>query len=441
MTLTERTEKLYWLFTKLELEPSTTEKRKIIKEFVDDELHEDFMYCIEVLAGKHKTGYTYRNYATCLPFETVPEEYTVKDVFEKVLLMPLKAKDLSSLSISIQVARTNHHRYFFAPLVDREWRLGIGTSLISKQMTSPMLAKRYEGYMSEWTKNLFVTEKLDGNRCITYFGDDAKWHHVSRNGKEMNVEFDTSSLDPTYIYDGEVLSPIQVEMSEEIRRVVHEKIETNTTYNSVFNRTSGLINRHNKTKDLVYNIFDVTNSGLSYVKRRTEIVDLIKPTSNVRVLPVLEHFATGTDLMHGIDELLFTVTSIGGEGLIINRGERCYESKRTDSLLKYKEVKTMDMRVTGITDGTGKYLGMCGALECMAILPDGSSVVCSVGSGLDDQQRFYWYLHPETIVGQIVEVEYFGMSQNKDTIGTKLYSLRFPRLKGIRHDKTTTSTY
>ena len=39
-----------------------------------------------------------------------------------------------------------------------------------------------------------------------------------------------------------------------------------------------------------------------------------------------------------------------------------------------------------------------------------------------------------------VEVEYFELSQNSTTNGTKIYSMRFPRLINFRSDKDDTST-
>lgn len=75
------------------------------------------------------------------------------------------------------------------------------------------------------------------------------------------------------------------------------------------------------------------------------------------------------------------------------------------------------------------------------ILPDGRKVSCNIGNGLSDEQRLNRAMKPEEIVGKIIEVAYFSLSQNCNTNGTKTYSLRFPRLKSIRKDKVDTSAY
>ena len=60
---------------------------------------------------------------------------------------------------------------------------------------------------------------------------------------------------------------------------------------------------------------------------------------------------------------------------------------------------------------------------------------------MTDEQRISWALNPKDIIGKIIEVSYFSMSQSANTNGTKYYSLRFPRMTGIRSDKGETSVY
>ena len=84
---------------------------------------------------------------------------------------------------------------------------------------------------------------------------------------------------------------------------------------------------------------------------------------------------------------------------------------------------------------------MLGYLICEATLPDGKKVSCKIGTGISDTQRAEWAQYPNDILGKIVEVAYFSLSQNRNTFGTYTYSLRFPRLKQVRDDKTTTSIY
>ena len=99
------------------------------------------------------------------------------------------------------------------------------------------------------------------------------------------------------------------------------------------------------------------------------------------------------------------------------------------------------MRVVDTEFGTGKYELCVGYIYCEATLPNGSKISCKVGTGLSDEQRTRWAMYPTDIIGKIVEIAYFSLSQSKNTYGTTQYSLRFPRLKKVRTDKNETSPY
>ena len=205
----------------------------------------------------------------------------------------------------------------------------------------------------------------------------------------------------------------------------------------MFNRTSGLINRHGSNKKgLVYNVFDIINPG-AYQDRRELLSKLNVTSGDVRILPTLY---IGND-RQVINSLLGRMIQMGGEGIMLNRINRGYEHKRSDALLKYKQVQFMDMRVTGWYMGTGKYTGWVGGLNCELITADGKRILCDVGSGLSDAQRMEWAVEPSRIIGKIVQIGYHEMTQSEENIGTNVYSLRFPRLIKVRLDKSDTSEF
>ena len=49
---------------------------------------------------------------------------------------------------------------------------------------------------------------------------------------------------------------------------------------------------------------------------------------------------------------------------MLNTARGLYQHKRTNDLLKFKKVQTVDLYVVGIVEGTGKYEGMVGSLDC-----------------------------------------------------------------------------
>lgn len=437
MNLQDRINYFEYVFELLQGTTSRIEKEDIIKD-IPEQLKDDFNYIIECLAGKHKFGYTYYVIPAAITDINLLSK-TIKEVLI-ILQTPMQNKNLTREYVRKFIKQTSYWSDFFEPIVNRTLKLGIGNSLLDKSMISPMLAKKFEGNIKSDNKGYFITEKLDGNRCISYF-ENGKWNFVSRNGKEMHVNFDMSGLDEKVVYDGEILSPRQVEMSIAIENKIKNKVENYKKFIDSFSSTSGMINRHSNCKNLVYNVFDVMENA-KYNERR-EFLNNLKPKSNdVRILPVLAHFNNEREVQK-VFEILNDVTDIGGEGVMINLGSAYYTHKRTDNLLKLKKVQTMDMQVYNIKYGTGKYEGMIGSLEARGITEDKKEVYCSVGSGLSDDQRLKWAIDNSLIVGKIIEVSYFSVSQSKEErdLNTNLYSLRFPRLKRVRYDKDETSEY
>lgn len=436
MRLQERIDYLTYVFDLLQSTNSRTEKELIVKD-IKPECREDFDYVIECLAGKHKFGYKYYS-APCV-FSARMFDMTVKQVLE-FLQTPMKDGDLTVGNINIYVERTTPWYYFFEPIVNRTLRLGIGNSLLNKSDLSPMLAKKFEGYAKYDKDGYYITEKLDGNRCLAHF-ENGEWKFTSRSGKEMYVWFNMNGLDTNLIYDGEIILPEQHKMSLAIEQAIKHDVLNGEKFDDVFSAASGMINRHNASKDLIYNIFDIV-SNASYKERRNAL-DQMKPQSNnVRILPVLKHFKDMTELQESWD-ILNKVTDIGGEGIMINLANASYLHKRTDQLLKLKKVYTMDMKVYNVEWGTGKYEGQIGSLKAEAKTSDGLVIRCSVGTGLSDEQRATWARDVLKIIDKTIEVSYFSLSQTKDDkdMGSNVYSLRFPRLKRVREDKEETSEY
>lgn len=433
MTLGQRISIFESVFIDLQNTNSRLEKEQIIST-IPAELQDDWQYILEILAGKHKLGYTYRE----LPDKRADNSYlncTIKQYIAP-LYEPMNSNNFTDLNTYMAMIQCQYKADFIAPIVNRTLRLGIGPSQLPKDGLAPMLAKKYEGKMPQQFHGYFVTEKLDGNRCIAYY-NDGKWSFVSRNGKSLKVNFDMDGLDTDLVYDGEILSYEQTKSSvllnSYINKIAYDK--------NSFNSTSGRINAKYGEKNLVYNIFDI-QLDLPYYQRREMLNNLGANVKgkDVRVLPVFMRFKLLTDFREYIDQLLDNVTSRGAEGLMINLGDAPYCNKRTDQLLKYKNVYTLDMEVLDVQDGKGKYEDCVGALNCRAV-SDGKIIECEVGSGMTDEQRISWALNPKDIIGKIIEVSYFSMSQSANTNGTKYYSLRFPRMTGIRSDKGETSVY
>lgn len=114
----------------------------------------------------------------------------------------------------------------------------------------------------------------------------------------------------------------------------------------------------------------------------------------------------------------------GGEGIIIKDANAPYSpGKRNSDILKIKLEKTEEMVVSGVHVGQGKYSETLGYL----LVKDVHGVTHKV-SGMTDGERDAWWSDPELIIGQVVEVQFMQRLANG--------SLREPRFKAVRYDKT-----
>lgn len=435
--LLDRAVEFTQLFGKLQSTTSRGEKEYIIATFkkANPHLAGDLQYIFETLAGKHPIGFTLHPDTSA----HIPTEWqTVQQAIEYLIAVSPKTQaNIAQAEMKLGIICE-----FLAPIVNRTLRLGIADSQLSRDKT-PMLAKKYTGD-TRGHSGFAVTEKLDGNRCVAAYSDiTGKWEFTSRSGKKLAVSFDMEGMSRDYIYDGEILSVQQTEWSmQRTNKILLGKnftsMPTSKEAQLSFNETSGLINRKSENKTgLVYNIFDIIDNDLDYIRRRMVLHNQRPSSRDIRILPILY---TGREA-DVIESLLQDITVYGGEGIMLNDIDALYINGRTDSLLKYKRVQTIDMRVIDVASGKGKYEGQVGALVCACDTEDGKHISCEVGTGLSDAQRDAWSVTPEAIIGKIVTVGYHEMTQANSVALSKYYSLRFPRLIAVRGDKNDTSEF
>lgn len=97
------------------------------------------------------------------------------------------------------------------------------------------------------------------------------------------------------------------------------------------------------------------------------------------------------------------------------------------TILKDKELLTVDLKVDGLVEGKGKFVGMLGAFECTY---NGKPQLVGGGT-LTDKQRLAIWNDKATVdggIGSIIEVHALGESTNG--------LLREPRFYCVRYDKT-----
>lgn len=403
------------LFTELQEESSRLSKEAIVNKFIEKhpKMQKDLHYCFEVLAGKHKLGYTYVIQNETVASSEKYEDYTIRNFFEEVL----KIYGSTQEEIRIVGFCTPYEcREFIAKLANREFKVGYSNKQNMVTNISPMLAKKYPDNHKE--QRYYIQEKLDGNRCIAKFNEQiGKWEFWSRSGKPLKVNFNMYWADKNHIFDGEIMT------------LGHAGTRD-------FTSTSGIINSKYMVKsNLHYFIYDLVQPYYNYIMRK-EVLDsyIDKTGDDCTILKVLDKIMVYKNPEHNweLDNWLDKIVAKGGEGIMLRDPNGYYESgKRSDVLLKYKKLQTMDLRIIGWNEGKGKYKGAIGSFQCET---DDHKLFTNV-AGISDEIR---WSKPENFIGKLVEVAYFDTSKAKNS---STLSLRFPRIIKFRDDKDETSIY
>lgn len=292
-----------------------------------------------------------------------------------------------------------------------------------------MLADKYWEKIDKLEQNkpeIIVTQKLDGMRCTTIkLGD--KINLMSRSGQPMTgfveIEQDLKKL-PDGVYDGEILADLSMENSLDLFSSTVSIARTKDT----------------KKKNMTYNVFDYVKNVNEFINgmftegcrerkfNLKKILDTIH-CDYIKYVPILYDGIYETKI---VDKLLNDALKLQQEGIMINIANASYQKKRTSDILKVKKMNTVDLFVTSIFEGKGKYKGTLGG-----VMVEYKGQPVGVGSGFSDNQRKILWEHPDNIIGKLIEVQYF--EESKDKNGNP--SLRFPVFKTIRLDKNEESLF
>lgn len=316
----------------------------------------------------------------------------------------------------------------------KDLRIGIGITSINKVMDnlipvfSVQLAEKYKDGCLEEDEYFFLTEKLNGVRCVSIGGKLISRQDKVFTGME-HIQKDIDKIKETLglydlVFDGELI----------------RKNVDNIPDNENFRKTIALTNSKDENKkELQYIVFDFLSeyefehkeSVFNYLLRRTQLDALSNVIEdlgleNIKIVPLLY---SGRDKSM-ITKFLTKITDSGKEGLMLNKDDY-YKCERHSGILKVKKMQTVDLRVIDVVEGRRDMEGMLGAV---VVNYKGNAV--NVGSGFDKEERINFWKNKELIIGKIIEVQYFEETKNK--ANNKL-SLQFPVYKGVRDDKTEVS--
>lgn len=322
--------------------------------------------------------------------------------------------------------------WFYTGMITKSLKIGCDSKTANKamhgfikvyetQQAYPISAKN-EPKNNEWFS---ISEKINGTNCGILNGEC-----VSRQGKIFSnlnhiiEEINKLGLSDKYV-NGELV----------------RNNYDNRPDDENFQLSISCINSDNEDKSEIDFIFyeiltlDEFYTGKSKKKYQERLAEYFKLQALIEELGLkhirfVNHFYCGTDKMQ-IQNWLDYADSHNMEGCMVNKNTY-WENKRNNGILKVKSFKSCDIRCTEVIGGEGKYSNTLGRIIC-----DYKGFELGVGSGFTDQQRDFYWRHPEEIVGKIVTVKYKTETKNKNGG----ISVQFPVFICVRSDKYEVSMY
>lgn len=289
------------------------------------------------------------------------------------------------------------------------------------------LAQRYDFDSPFGNEEFYLTEKLDGVRCVISFEHDKDSGYFpvlyARSGKRIeglvDIEKEAKKLNPSFVYDGEL--------------IIAGKGDSNVLYR----KTMSVIGSNGEKHGVVFHAFDMVDylefkegmSSLSYKDRRILLDVSCEDGKWIQKVPALYK---GRD-KEEIQKWLKWAQDNRKEGVMINLADSPYICDRTSGLLKVKRFKECEAVVRSVEIGTGRNENRLGAV--IVDIKDGNGTFHSVrvGSGFTDSERDDYFINQDKVVGKVVEIGYFEVTKNK---ANNSFSLRFPTwLDRVRIDK------
>jgi hypothetical protein len=269
--------------------------------------------------------------------------------------------------------------------------------------------------------------KMDGMR-FNAIVRDGKVEFRSRNGKQLNLlgnleaEFAKLAGEQDMVFDGELLVMFDGDYQFADRQ----------TGNGILNKANkGTISAdearqvHATVWDAIpYMYFVDGEYNIPYSVRFSRLKTMIEsqPAKDKKIWLVSSKIVETQDQANYIFQ---EYLADGLEGIILKDGSGIWENKRAKHQIKYKGELECDLRIVGVEEGTGKYVGMLGAIICES---EDGVVKTRVGSGFKDEQRRNL---GKEIIGKIAAIKYNMRSVDKQ--GNQ--SLFLPIVLEIRDDK------
>lgn len=428
---TELFKRIFELKEEINKTNSILEKKEILKKYKD--LKEILKYTYDTNIIYSVTSKNYKKFSKNEKKRKIKIINNYNDFFK--LLTDLSKRtitgDKALLYLYDFIKRNKEYEEVILNVIDKNLKIRLNVSLINKVFPNLIktfkvaLANSYNPkHINKTNDKWFISRKLDGIRCLIHININTKEIVCySRQGKEIltlnklkkDILNNIQKFKENCFLDGEV---VVMENNKEDFKGIMEKIRRkNYTMENPRYYCFDII----KEKD-----FYEQKSEIKYEERYNNLKQTIKDTYKyVKVLEQVEYTE------EKLNEYAESSKENEWEGLIIRRNTN-YEGKRTNSLLKFKEMKDDEYNVIDIEKGMFRHINQETGLEeeietLSAVIIDYNNT--KVGSGFSINERKEYYENPEKIINKVITVKYFEKTED---------SLRFPVFKGIHGEKRET---
>jgi DNA ligase-1 len=338
---------------------------------------------------------------------------------------------------------------FYRRVLLKDFKCGVDTSTINKVMNKladseedagplciPVFSCQlaHDGMKPENQKRItgrkMLDVKLDGVRLITILDKDAGTvTQYARNGK-VNENFPhltdglralMDELPGSVVIDGEVISTSFQDLMKQFSRS-KGKADTKDAKLAVFDMVP--------LADFKAGICRTPQEMRQHILSQLEVTGLLRKHTNgsVYVIPKVTVDLSTREGQATFAEFNRQAIDAGYEGIMVKDPNAPYELKRSYAWLKIKPFIEVTLEIVGWEEGTGKYEGKLGAW-IMEGEDDDRKIKTNVGGGLSDKEREDYWNRREQLKGFLAEVRADALTLES---GGDVWSLRFPRWKGLR---------
>lgn len=301
-------------------------------------------------------------------------------------------------------------------VVNRHLEIGVGIKTINGVWDGLIstfecqLAQKFDLQRIEGDDLVAVEPKLDGVRCVAVVGPDRVPMLFTRSGKRVtNFEVCigsqlTNVVDTHTVFDGELM-PVTGTFQDLMRVLFRKGADVHAKY-FVFDVMS-------------LDEWSARRQHITCRQAYERLEDMCLPVKCPDVELVERRIVSPDD----VSDVHAAFVEQGYEGTMVKRLDESYTWGRTWNMMKLKDFHTVDLRVTGFIEGTGRMKDHVGSLSAVY---EGRRVKVARGAMTHKEAHDVW-LNRSDYRGTMMEVAYQELTDDG--------SLRFPKFVRWRHDK------